>query len=274
METRLYLISPKFAKDQPLNYLNITSQFISNPLYAYLAVYDGNLSELLAKKKIKDQTVSNFLVSLIDDEQDRGRIPSKKMLHYLLGGTEFINDFALNRFEPFEGGARLAGTALFRDGKYTGVNLNDEDTMLANLMDGAPGKMQLIIGKADGKNYSVLVQNAKRNYDIIHDGSKLRKIGISLKLEVKLVEEGLTVQKRTNKKLAKLETKIAADIAVKTAAVIATLQKVNCDYLQLGHETAAFHPNLYKGINWREQYPQLQIKPAVKVKILNSGILE
>lgn len=273
LETRLYLISAKFAKDQPLNHLNVTSQFLSNPLYAYLAVYDGDLSELLARKKIREQTISNYLVSLIDDEKKRGNIPSQKMLHYLLGGTEFINDFALNRFEPHENSVRLAGAALFRDGKYTGVNLNDDETLLANLMDGAPGKMQLFIGKAAANNYSILVQKARRDYDIIHDANGLREIDITLKLEVKFVEEGLEIHNRASQ-LAKLEAEIGADITAKASGVIATLQKVNCDYLQLGHEVAAFHPKLYQRISWREQYPKLKIKPVVKIKILNSGILE
>ena len=36
LETRLYIISTRFAKDHPLQYLNTTSQFLSNPFYGYL----------------------------------------------------------------------------------------------------------------------------------------------------------------------------------------------------------------------------------------------
>jgi spore germination protein KC len=273
LETRLYLISTKFAKDQPLSYLNITSQFFTNPLYAYLAVYEGDPSKLLAKKKIKDQTASEFLVGLLDDEKKRGRIPSNKLLHFMLGGREFINDFALNRFEPYGDGARLAGIALFRDGKYTGFNLNDEDTQLAILMDGATGKSQFLTGKLDGKSYSVLVQKANRDFQIIHNDNSLSKIEISIELGVKLIEDDHQFKKHTDNMLKELENGIEADIMAKAANVIASLQKANCDYLQLGHEVAAYYPEMYKGMNWREQYPKISIKPKVKIKILNSGIL-
>jgi spore germination protein KC len=275
LETRLFLISTRFAKDQPLNYLNITSQFIANPLYGYLAVYDGDLTKLLNKKKIKDQTISEFLVGLLEENKEKGVIPSNKLVHFILGGAGFINDFALNRFEPYENGVRLAGTALFREGKYTGVNLNDDDTQLATLLDGISGKTQLITGKLDGKNYTALIQNSHRDFHINEKDNTLHDIEISLNLDLKLIEEGLDVKKHTKDMLKELEMQIAADIRAKASNVLATLQKTNCDYLDLGHEVHAYHPKLFIGMAWwREQYPKITITPKVKVKILNTGILE
>jgi spore germination protein KC len=276
LETRLFLISTKFAKDQPLSYLNITGQFIANPLYGYLAIYDGDLPKLLNKKKIKDQTLSEFMVGLLEEDKKRGKIPSNKLVHFILGGAGFLNDFALNRFEPYENGVRLVGTSLFRDGTYTGVNLDDEETQLATLMDGTSGKNQLLTGNLDGKNYSALVQNVHRGFHINDTNGILRDIEISLNLDLKLIEAGGdSHQKHTKDMLKELEKRIAADIAAKASNVIATLQKTNCDYLQLGHEVSAYHPKLFGGINWwREQYPTIRIKPTVKVQILNTGILD
>lgn len=274
LETRLYLISPKFAEDKPLNVLNAASQFLSNPLYAHLAVYDGDLSELLSKNKIKDVTVSDLLMGLLEGEIDRGKIPSNKLLHYILGGTNFTNDFALNRFEPYGEGARLAGLALFSDGRYTGTNLNSEQTQLVNLLNGAQGKIQTIVGQMEDNHYSVLVQNAKRKLRIVHTVNDINHIEISLKLDLKIVEEDKELNKHSQDLFKSLEKSIEADLTAKAAKIIATLQKANCDYFQLGHEVAAYHPKLYRKMNWREQYPKLRIKPVVQANILNSGILE
>jgi spore germination protein KC len=275
LETRLFLISTEFAKDKPLDYLNISGQFIANPLYGYLAVFDGDISKLLAMKKIHDQTVSEFLVGLLDEERKRGTIPSNKLIKYILGGSGFVNDFALNRFELYGNGARLAGTSLFSKGKYTGINLNNEETQLAFLMDGALGNNQLIIGNADEQKYTVLVQNAKRDFHISTNDNIIHEMEISLKLDLKLVEDGNhEYQKHTNKVLTELEKEIADDISTKASNVITTLQKANCDYLQLGHEVAAYHPKVFGNMNWREQYPKISIKPSVKISILNTGVLE
>lgn len=274
LETRLYLISPEFAKDRPLNFLNSASQFLSNPLYAHLAVYDGDLPKLLSKNRINDVTVSDLLMGLLEGEIERGKIPSNKLLHYILGGTNFINDFALNRFEPKGEGARLAGLALFSEGRYTGSNLNNEEAQLANLMNGAEGKIQTIVGQLDGSHYSVLVQNAKRKFRIVHTDSDIDRIELSLKLDVKLVEEDTHLNKHTKDAFKRLEKSIETDLSAKATKVIATLQEANCDFFQLGHEVAAYYPKQYSKMNWREQYPKLSIKPAVKVNILNSGILE
>jgi len=74
--------------------------------------------------------------------------------------------------------------------------------------------------------------------------------------------------------LVELEKEIAVDLTKRAAKVIATLQKANCDFFQLGHEIAAYHPKRYKKMNWHEQYPKVRIKPVVKIQILNTGILE
>ncbi|MDR6554288.1 Ger(x)C family spore germination protein [Paenibacillus qinlingensis] len=275
LETRLFLISTAFAKDQPLNYLNSASQFIANPLYGYLAVYDGDLTTLLRKKKIKDQTLSEYLVGLLEEDKKRGKIPLNKIVQYILGGAGYLNDFALNRLEPFENGARLAGTALFRDGRYTGVNLDDDNTLLAILLDGTSGKNQLITGNVNGKHYTALIQNAHRDFHINPKDGRLHDIGISLDLDLKLIEAGFESKRHTKDMLTELEKQISADLIPKAANVIAILQKTNCDYLQLGHEVSAYHPKLFGGIDWwREQYSTLPIQPQVKVKILNTGILE
>ncbi|SFT05496.1 Ger(x)C family spore germination protein [Paenibacillus sp. BC26] len=273
-QTRLYLISSRFAKDQPLDYLNIAGQFLNNPTYAHLALYDGDISKLLEKKKVNDQTVADFLVGLIDDENKRGTFPRNKLLKYMFEGSAFINDFTLTRYEPYENGARLAGTSLFRDGRYTGFNLNAEDTLLAYLMDGAIGRSQLLVGKIGGESYSILVKNANCDYHIIHHDGRIREIEISLKLDVKLIKNGLKLKKHTNKMLSEMEKKIGDDITPKASKVIAALQLANCDSLQLGHRVAAYHPMLYEGMNWREEYPKIKIKPIVKIKILNTGILD
>ncbi|WNR42734.1 Ger(x)C family spore germination protein [Paenibacillus roseipurpureus] len=276
LETRLFLLSTRFAKDQPLNYLDITSQFRTNPLYGYLAVYDGDLSKLLATKKFKeDLTAADFLVGLLEDEHKRGTIPSNQLLDYILGGGRFLNDFALNRFEPYENGARLAGTALFKDGKYTGVNLNNEDTQLAVLMNGAVGRSQPLVGNIGGKRYTTLVKEVKNDVHIISSDDGLSEINLSLKLDLKLIEDGHKVKKHTNTMLTELEKKITDDLTAKISNMIATLQKANCDIFQLGHEVAAYHPKLFKGKDWwREQYPKINIKPIVRVRILNSGVLD
>lgn len=274
LETRLYLIGTRFAKDRPMQYLNMASQFITNPFYAYLAMYDGDVAKLLATKDFKGKTVSDFLIGLLEDEKERGRIPPNKLLNYILGGNGYVNDFALNRFEAYEDGVRLSGTALFRDGTYTGVNLNDEDTQLAYLLREGAGENQLLAGQWNGKAYSTLLQHASRRYRIRTNSQGIEEIRVTLKLDVKLIEDGVKDRKYTKSDYAELETAIERDLSAKSEGVIKTLQRANCDYLQLGGKVAAYHPQSIKETGWREQYPAVRVKPEVRVTILNNGILE
>lgn len=272
-ETRLYLLGTRFAKDEPLKYLNSVGQFVANPLYATLAVYDGDLSQLLSKKRIKEMTTADFLNGILKSERERGDIPPNKLLRYILGGTDFISDFALNRFVPDQEGARLAGTALFHDGKYTGMNMNIKQTLLACLMAGAPSRAQAITRNFNGKQYTIRIRNSTNGYHAIYDKKGLREMDISLKLDVNMLESGPNLT-HTASELKQIEQKLSARLTKEAEKIIATLQKANCDYFQLGHHLAAFHPNLYKGMNWRETYPELTIKPKVKVTILGTGVLD
>ncbi|REE69581.1 Ger(x)C family germination protein [Paenibacillus taihuensis] len=272
-ETRLYLIGTRFAKDEPLKYLDSVGQFVSNPLYASLAVYDGDLSQLLSKKRIKDQTTSDFLTGILASERERGDIPTNKLLRYILGGTDYISDFALNRFVPDQEGARLAGVALFHDGKYTGMNLDIKQTLLSCLMAGTPSRTQAITRKFNGEEYTIRIRNSKNDYHAIYDNKGLREMDISLRLDAKLIESGPYVT-HTTSVLKKIEKQLSEKLTKEAEKIIATMQKANCDYFQLGHELAAYHPNLFKGMNWSEAYPKLTINPKIKVTILNTGVLD
>jgi len=196
------------------------------------------------------------------------------MLHYILGGTDYVNDFALNRFEPYRDGARLAGVGLFREGVYTGVDLDNDQTLLANLLYGVSGKIQLLVGDGDADRYSALVMHSRRKFKVIATGMAITRIEIHLNLDVKLVEEGVQIQKHANRMLHEVEARIADDLSSKANDLISTLQQADCDYLQIGHELAAYHPKLFHNNDWRKQYTQLLIKPVVKVRIINTGILE
>lgn len=94
---------------------------------------------------------------------------------------------------------------MFRDGTFTGINLDDEDTLFATLLGGTSGKNQLITGKLDGKNYSAQVQNAHRDFHINDKDGSLRDIEISLNLDLKLIEAGLDVKRHTKDSLTEIE---------------------------------------------------------------------
>ncbi|QHT63791.1 hypothetical protein GXP70_07490 [Paenibacillus lycopersici] len=104
--------------------------------------------------------------------------------------------------------------------------------------------------------------------------SGIREIAIGLILDVQMVEEEGTMKIPTDLLVAKKEQDIGAQLTQQAVNVMQTLQRANCDYYQLGHTLAAYHPKLYHAMNWRERYPKLDIKPKVAVTIITNGILE
>ncbi|WP_251026671.1 Ger(x)C family spore germination C-terminal domain-containing protein [Bacillus sp. ISL-46] len=48
------------------------------------------------------------------------------------------------------------------------------------------------------------------------------------------------------------------------------MQKANCDVLGIGRQIKAYHPNIWKSINWLKDFPEMSIEPNFDVQILNS----
>jgi hypothetical protein len=58
------------------------------------------------------------------------------------------------------------------------------------------------------------------------------------------------------------------------AETIKTMQKANSDALGIGKEIKAYHPGIWKSMDWRKDYPRLSIEPKFTVQVLNTEVLK
>lgn len=68
----------------------------------------------------------------------------------------------------------------------------------------------------------------------------------------------------------RIEKELSKHLEEKAAATIEIMQKANCDILGIGKEFKAYHPNIWKSLNWRKDFPEMSIEPNFDVQILNS----
>ncbi|SFS45942.1 Ger(x)C family spore germination protein [Paenibacillus sp. BC26] len=274
VQCRLYLLSKEMAKNKPMEALSVLGRFPESPLIAHIVVYDGDLPKLLAKKKIKEETVNNFLVDLVVGEGKINNIPDDTLIRYILGGDAFLNDFMLPLLAPKGDGVEVVGGSLFSDGNYTGQDLSMMGTKLALLMKGSKGAGQQVYGQQHQTEYTFIVQKAKRKVLMHSKGNQLQGITIPVHLDVKLMESGpKSARPMSSSEVNKLEQEIAADLTSQARKAIVDMQKVNCDYMQLGQELHAYHPKLWKPMNWRKDYPRMTIQPKFSVRVLNTGVI-
>lgn len=68
----------------------------------------------------------------------------------------------------------------------------------------------------------------------------------------------------------RMEKELSEHLEEKAAATIEILQKSNCDILGIGRQIKAYHPKIWKSLNWRKDFPEMSIEPNFDVQILNS----
>ena len=272
-QARMYIISKSFASDNPIEKMKILGQVATCPLTSSVVVYDGEVSKLLTKKELKKKTSANYLTNLIKEAEFIHFIPKETLLRFLFAKKDPYVDVALPLIQSKGDNIQLNGSALFRAGRYSGVDLSPTLTKIVLLMKGVAGSGIHLIVDLNGATYDVLVKKARKKIVVNAKDNKVTEIMLPLKIQAQILDTHTNNNPLTQTKLNKLEKKLTNEINFQALQAIQTLQKANCDYLGFARELHAYHHEEWSKMNWRKEYPRLKIRPEVKLQILNSGVM-
>lgn len=274
-QNRLYILSKSFSSGSPTDELKILGRIATSPLNSSIVVYDGEVSEMLSTKRQSGRTIANLLVVTLKEAEKNKYLPKVTLLRFILCNDDPYVDIALPLITGVGESMQLNGAALFRDGKYSGIDLPPELTKISMLLNGEKGRGTYLISPSDGESYESWVKKASRKIVVNTNGNQVTDIRIPMKIQLLITDAG-----KASKKVALSETKIDEIEKVLTDSInkqaleaVQTLQKANCDFLGLAREIHAYHHDVWKQMNWREEYPKLTIRPEIEVQILNSGVM-
>ena len=114
------------------------------------------------------------------------------------------------------------------------------------------------------------VKKGDSNISIHSESSGLPKVNIDVRLKINVFELGESIHTLKPDYVNRMEKELSSLLEKKASDAIETLQKANCDVLGIGKEIKAYHPNIWRSLNWRKDYSRLSIEPKFKVEILNS----
>ncbi|TVY08869.1 Ger(x)C family spore germination C-terminal domain-containing protein [Paenibacillus cremeus] len=284
ISTRIYLMSERFASHEPFHDLAFVLQAPYTSINSPVVVYEGDMTKLLktqsGTRKPLTKKMNDFIKAL-----ERNEIMFNVSLMYLiLSYLDPLEDVALPLLKQYDSGMELEGALLFRDGTSTGVKLDQEQVRMMMIMKGRTNARQRISGHLPGSSvgkqpnsdpaedvdfgFSAKKALTKITVQPGSNGLPNVSVGVQLKINTFEIGEGLHLLKpdyvnQMEKELNKYFEKKAAD-------TIEMLQKANCDVLGIGKQIKAFHPSLWKSLNWRTDYPRMSIKPKFDVQILNA----
>ncbi|KRE92144.1 hypothetical protein ASG89_33365 [Paenibacillus sp. Soil766] len=108
--------------------------------------------------KIEGKTIANYLVVMLRRAKELNYLPKVTLFRFIMGKQDPYVDFALPIFKMEANDIQTVGTALFREGSYSGVDLNSTLTKLAVLFNEGRGAGSYMIIEINGASYQIVVK--------------------------------------------------------------------------------------------------------------------
>lgn len=236
-----------------------------------LAVYDGNVKELiLEKQNVQNQDLGIYISKIIEQNIKTETIP-KTNIHL------FFRTYYADGIDPFlplltfqNGKIKMKGLALFKGDQY--VDEIGEDVVYRfTLLHGNVEDGQLIINLKDFDAGISLAHISSERKIKITGGMDDPKIDVEVKFKGIINEYYGNVTGIENK-IKKIETSINKQVAKEFETMIESFQEQNIDPIGFGKKAKA-HYRDWDNKKWKEIYPDLDINVTLKTDILQSGVI-
>ncbi|MFD2612345.1 Ger(x)C family spore germination protein [Paenibacillus gansuensis] len=279
INSRIYLISKAFASRDISKEMSILLHAPYASINTPVAVYDGPMAELL---KHPPKEFTNQLSDFINSLDPRGIMPTISMMHLILSQKEPLEDAALPLVQQSDSGIELKGALLFTQGKSSGKVITKEQVrILRLLLGGNNGRQRMsaklsgstvrrpLAGHTDDFQYAFLINKNTSAIKVKARPKGSPSIMISVKMKITVLDLGRSGRVLTTDTIKSYERELNQHMEHLADGTVKSLQQANADVLGIGKHLRAYHPDLWKSMNWREDYPRLPIKTKFNVQILN-----
>lgn len=275
------LLSKDVAKKGIHDLMEVFQRDATVPSIAFVVIVDGSPADLLKKAsqfKTKPR-VSFYLYQLLENNVKLSNIPNTKVfdfdINYFAPGLDPIVPMIELRPDVIH----INGCALFNGDKMTGELNNKETSLLIALMDQFKYTDYVLdipeySSRHDEKyGLAITLLRRKRNVNIDFTEEGMPVVDIRLRFRCNLDE--YIWDKTIDPKIQKdMEKAMGEYFTTKCNEIIKKLQEANCDPIGIGDIIRANYYDYWKSIDWKEIYPNIDIKASVDVEIGNVGIIK
>ncbi|EPD52081.1 Ger(X)C family germination protein [Paenisporosarcina sp. HGH0030] len=274
-QAHIILIGDELAQNGILQLLDPFYRGKDSNIVAKIAITKGKAEDIISSEKEKSP-IAFFILQTIEEAEESTLLPEETIFTVWTNILTTGKDFILPYLEKGESDKiAIAGVALFNGDKFSGKTLSKEQSSLLLLLLDQLKKtnnMELMLIQASEEDRSIAfsTRKMKRNMEIKVDktsGDITCNIDISIQIEVNTYPQNLT--KDLN--IKKLNKEISVELTNQAKEVIAILLQANCDAFGIGMRLANTHPDIWKKMNWDEDYKNVQIEPKVNVSIIKTG---
>ncbi|MDQ0202287.1 Ger(x)C family spore germination protein [Neobacillus ginsengisoli] len=226
----------------------------------------------------KSSPIAFDILQLIESVEATGNIPKVSIFSLWSKIWEPGKDIVIPMVEKTDSGIiKIGGLALFNGQKYSGISLPEYGSpILLILLDELHRKniLNFRISNSDGRKepISMMILKLKRKVKRdVNEANKKIHYTINLSLSLRILSFPQQAFKEID--VNKVNKQISAELTKQANLVTKTLQKADCDALGIGREIESNYPELWKKINWKEEYKNIKIDTKIKAKIIRTGTL-
>ncbi|MDQ1909716.1 Ger(x)C family spore germination C-terminal domain-containing protein [Paenibacillus sp. GD4] len=284
IHNRIYLLSESFVSRDPIGQL----AFLLHAPYASIntpvVIFEGSISKLMQTKSFNRENFTETLHHFIMNLEASRIIPNVSMMHFILSREEPLEDIALPVIRQSNSELEFSGALLFRQGTKAEEKLSKEQVQMLMLLLGenfnkhkVGGRsvsgigQQLLTGHMNSTEYAFSVKKGVSRITIHPGSNELPKVIVSVKLKINAYKLGQQAVMLKSDYVNQMEKQLNSYLEERAVATIQTIQKANSDVLGIGRKIYSFHPDIWKSLDWRKDYPQMSIEPKFDVQILNSN---
>lgn len=284
IDTRLFLLSERFAARDPADQLAFLLRAPYTSINTPVVVFEGKLDEYLMEGISSKQPFTDNVNDFVRTMDANGILPHVTMMHFILSREDPLDDLLLPSVKVFDTGLQLSGAQLYRNSRNTGKRLDREQVRMVMLMMGngkgkqrfagnigdVPQGKQTESGRSGGIEYGFSIKKTRSDLLVRTGDGKRTSITVKVEIRINAFDLGKEQSMLQADYVNGMERELARHLERRAKDVIRALQEANCDALGIGKQIKAFHPKLWKAMDWREAYPKLSIEPKFEVKILNA----
>lgn len=273
-QTHLLLIGDELAKQGIHQTLDSFYRGKDSNIAAKIAITKGKAHDVLSTEKDKSP-IAFFILQMIEGAEETTFLPEETIFNIWTKILTPGKDFILPYLEKTESDKiAIAGVALLNGDKFSGITLSKEQsTLLLLLLDRfkKTNFMSLILNPtSEDRSIAFSTRKIKRDMEITVDktsGDITCTIDISIQVEVNSYPQNLKEDLNTKK----LNKEISAGLTKQAKEITAILLEANSDVFGIEMEIAKRHPDVWKKMNWDEDYKNTKIEPKVNVEIIKTG---
>ncbi|QKE74145.1 Ger(x)C family spore germination protein [Arthrobacter citreus] len=277
ISTGIYLMSESFMKNDPISKLNFLLHAPYSSINTPVILFKGDLATFLQTAPKENGKFAGNLVTFNKALDKNSIIPSVTMMQLLQSKEDELTNLAIPVVKQKEQGTELDGALLFSHGKNTDVELNKEQLRMTMLLNGREKGRQRYSGKlekvSEEKNayhsYSFSLKKGTSTLRVIPQSKRPPKVKLNVNIDINAIDLGKAYHQLDAKYVNKIEKILGKQLEKEALETIQIMQKANCDLVGVGERIKAFHPKIWRKLNWEKDYPKMNIKPHFKVHILN-----